>query len=39
VQIIVGFELFWTVLVKLARGGFVSGLAVDLQDSVQAAAG
>ena len=39
VQIIVGFEFFWTVLVKLVRGGFVSGLAADLQDRVQAAPG
>jgi len=39
VQIIVGFEFFWTVLVKLVRGGFVSGLAADLQERVQAAPG
>jgi len=39
VQIIVGFEFFWTVLVKLVRGGFVSGLAADLHDRVQAAPG
>jgi hypothetical protein len=39
VQIVVGFEFFWTVLVKLVRGGFVSGLAADLQDRVQAAPG
>ena len=39
VQIIVGFEFFWTVLVKLVRGGFVSGLSADLQDRVQAAPG
>jgi hypothetical protein len=37
VQIIVGFEFFWTVLVKIVRGGFVSGLAANLQDRVQAA--
>ena len=37
VQVIVGFEFLWTVLVKLVRGGFVSGLAADLQDRVQAA--
>jgi hypothetical protein len=39
VQIIVGFEFFWTVLVKLVRGGFVSGLAADLQTRVEAAPG
>jgi hypothetical protein len=39
VQIIVGFEFFWTVLVKLVRGGFVSGLGADLTDRVQAAPG
>jgi len=39
VQVIVGFEFFWTVLVKLVRGGFVSGLAADLQNRVQAAPG
>ena len=39
VQIIVGFEFFWTVLVKIVRGGFVSGLAADLQTRVQAAPG
>jgi len=39
VQIIVGFEFFWTVLVKIVRGGFVSGLAADLQNRVQAAPG
>ncbi len=39
VQIIVGFEFFWTVLVKIVRGGFVSGLAADLHDRVQAAPG
>jgi hypothetical protein len=37
VQIVVGFEFFWTVLVKLVRGGFVAGLAADLEDRVQAA--
>ena len=37
VQIIVGFEFLWTVIVKLVRGGFVSGLAADLQDRVKAA--
>jgi len=37
VQIIVGFEFFWTVLAKLVRGGFVSGLAADLKDRVKAA--
>ncbi len=37
VQVIVGFEFFWTVLVKLVRGGFVTGLAADLQDRVQKA--
>jgi hypothetical protein len=39
VQIIVGFEFFWTVLGKIVRGGFVSGLGADLQDRVQAAPG
>jgi hypothetical protein len=39
VQIVVGFEFFWTVLVKIVRGGFVSGLAADLHDRVQAAPG
>jgi hypothetical protein len=39
VQIIVGFEFFWTVLVKIVRGGFVSGLAADLQTRVEAAPG
>jgi len=39
VQIIVGFEFLWTVLVKLVRGGFVSGLGADLKDRVQAAPG
>ena len=37
VQIIVGFEFLWTVLVKLVRGGFVAGLGADLKDRVQAA--
>ncbi len=39
VQIVVGFEFFWTVLAKIVRGGFVSGLAADLQDRVKAAPG
>jgi hypothetical protein len=39
VQIIIGFEFLWTVLVKLVRGGFVSGLGADLQQRVQAAPG
>jgi hypothetical protein len=39
VQIVVGFEFFWTVLAKLVRGGFVSGLAADLQDRGQGGAG
>ena len=37
VQIIVGFEFFWSVVTKLVRGGFVSGLGADLQDRVKAA--
>jgi len=37
VQIVVGLEFFMTVLTKLVRGGFVSGLGADLQDRVQAA--
>lgn len=37
VQIIVGFEFFWSVLTKLVRGGFVSRLGADLQDRVKAA--
>ncbi len=37
VQIIVGFEFFWSVLSKLVRGGFVSGLGADLQNRVKAA--
>jgi hypothetical protein len=37
VQIIVGFEFLWTVLVKLVRGGFVAGLGSDLKERVQAA--
>jgi uncharacterized membrane protein YphA (DoxX/SURF4 family) len=37
VQIVVGLEFFVTVLTKLVRGGFVSGLGADLQDRVQAA--
>jgi hypothetical protein len=36
VQIIVGLEFLWTVLVKLVRGGFVWGLDADLKDRVQA---
>ncbi len=39
VQIIVGFEFLLTVLVKLVRGGFVSGLGADLKNRVQAAPG
>ena len=39
VQIIVGFEFFWTVLAKIVRGGFVSGLGADLTERVQAAPG
>jgi hypothetical protein len=39
VQIIVGFEFFWTVLAKIVRGGFVSGLGADLEERVQAAPG
>jgi hypothetical protein len=39
VQIIVGFEFFWTVLVKLVRGGFVVGLGADLKTRVEAAPG
>jgi hypothetical protein len=39
VQMIVGFEFFWTVMVKLVRGGFVAGLGADLKDRVQAAPG
>jgi hypothetical protein len=37
VQIIVGFEFFWSVMVKLVRGGFVSGLAANLEARVQVA--
>jgi hypothetical protein len=37
VQIIVGFEFFWSVITKLVRGGFVTGLGADLQDRVKAA--
>ncbi len=37
VQIIVGFEFFWTVMVKIVRGGFVSGLATELDARVKAA--
>jgi hypothetical protein len=37
VQIIVGFEFFWTVTAKLVNGGFVSGLAADLKTRVTAA--
>jgi len=37
VQIIVGFEFFWTVTAKLANGGFVSGLGADLKTRVTAA--
>ena len=37
VQIIVGFEFFWSVVAKLVRGGFASGLGADLQDRVKAA--
>jgi cytochrome bd-type quinol oxidase subunit 1 len=37
VQMVVGFEFFWTVLAKLVRGGFVGGLGADLQNRVQAA--
>ena len=37
VQIVVGFEFLWTVLVKLVRGGFVSGLGADLKNRVEAA--
>ncbi len=37
VQIIVGFEFFWSVVTKLVRGGFVSGLGADLQNRVKAA--
>jgi hypothetical protein len=37
VQIIVGFEFFWSVITKLVRGGFVAGLGADLQDRVKAA--
>jgi hypothetical protein len=39
VQIVVGFEFFWSVLTKLVRGGFVSGLGADLADRVKAAPG
>ena len=39
VQIIVGFEFFWSVVTKLVRGGFVTGLGADLQARVQAAPG
>jgi hypothetical protein len=39
VQIVVGFEFFWTVLAKLVRGGFVAGLGTDLQGRVKAAPG
>jgi len=37
VQIIVGFEFFWSVITKLVRGGFVTGLGADLQERVKAA--
>lgn len=37
VQIIVGFEFLWTVLVKHVGGAFVAGLGADLKDRVQAA--
>lgn len=37
VQIIVGFEFFWSVIAKLVRGGFATGLGADLQDRVKAA--
>ena len=37
VQIIVGFEFFWSVIAKLVRGGFVTGLGADLQARVTAA--
>jgi len=37
VQMIVGYEFLWTVVAKLVHGDFVSGLAADLQDRVQAA--
>jgi hypothetical protein len=37
VQIVVGFEFFWSVLTKFVRGGFVAGLGADLQERVQAA--
>ncbi len=37
VQIIVGFEFLWTVLVKHIGGAFVAGLGADLKDRVQAA--
>ena len=39
VQIVVGFEFLWTVLVKLVRGGFVAGLGADLKTRVEAAPG
>jgi hypothetical protein len=39
VQIIVGFEYFWSVMVKIVRGGFTSGLAADLEQRVTAAPG
>lgn len=37
VQIVVGFEFLWSVVAKLVRGGFVSGLGADLTQRVQAA--
>ncbi len=39
VQIVVGFEFFWSVTTKLVRGGFVSGLGADLMQRVKAAPG
>jgi hypothetical protein len=39
VQIVVGFEFFLTVLAKIVRGGFVSGLAADTAERVKAAPG
>jgi len=39
VQIVVGFEFFWSVIAKLVRGGFVSGLGADLTQRVKAAPG
>ena len=39
VQIVVGFEFFWSVIAKLVRGGFVSGLGADLTERVKAAPG